>query len=79
MALCVYDGGNAIKANGVSEAACADYLLLSPAEYTASQTQSSSSSLDVTDPAVNELVGGVILLFALSFIFKRIYQFILGK
>jgi len=58
-----------------------DYILLDPVEYDQVINQSSGGvlSLPVDDPAVNELIGGIILLFTLAYVFRQILNSIRGN
>jgi len=55
--------------------------LLDPVEYDQVINQSSGGvlSLPVDDPAVNELIGGIILLFTLAYVFRQILNSIRGN
>jgi len=58
-----------------------DYILLDPVEYDAVINQSSGGGdyLPVDDPAVNELIGGIILLFVLAYVIRQVLNSIRGS
>lgn len=79
MTICVYlhTTNNSIRYDGVQ----CEYYLLGADEYIASQSQSSGGtlSLPVDDPAVNELIGGIILLFVLAYVIRQVLNSIRGN